>query len=305
MGAGDLFGNERKVTPTDGGRNALSEFFRNREEARPLDRVVTPDQNMPSGTIVRPVMQLDAISRTLVDSWRSSPDAQREYYIYRPTDTSGEYNDKQTVEVTVRWIESRQSAAGDGDAPRPSNDAGQLVILRIITPAASAKTSTEDSARPTAPSRGKHTGDSIAKQIKDAIDEYLTKRIVEPGWDKFAEGWTTPVCENIAAAAEHISNLRDQLHQLLLGKPVESLTGLKPLSDIAAEVALPGDPCFSSCKLLVEGIGMGIALLAHQPLAMNACLKAFTHDAAVKVVAKGFDNLLSGPEPDIRLQNRT
>jgi hypothetical protein len=232
--------------------------------------------------------------RQRVDGGRNpAAGVKRAYFIYEPPDTSGDQHalgeqarlqtDRRVVEVTVRWIESPHSTAAG--LPRLSGEGGRVIIIQRVIPAASAKDSTgalEES-----------ESDSIATRVQNAIDDYMSKRLVEPGWEKFAQGWTTPVCEDMAAGAESISGLHDQLHQLILGKTVESLTGLEPISNIAAEFALPGDTWLTTAKLLVEGIGIGIGLASGQPLLVNACMKALTHDAALKAVSKGIGGLLT------------
>jgi hypothetical protein len=239
--------------------------------------------------------------RAPVDGGRTSTGVKREYFIYEPPDTSGDQHalgeqarlqtDRRVVEVTIRWIASPHSTAAG--VPRLSGEGGRIVIIQRVIPAASAKDSTGALPIPTSPTGEESESDSIATRVQNAIDDYMSKRLVEPGWEKFAHGWTTPVCEDIAAAAESISGLHDQLHKLILGETVESLTGMKPLSDIAAEFALPGDTWLTTTKLLVEGIGIGIGLVTGQPLLVNACMKALIHDAALKAVSKGIGGLLT------------
>lgn len=252
-------------------------------------------QAPPTGTECAEVLASGSTTyRQRVDGGRNpAAGVKRAYFIYEPPDTSGDQHalgeqarlqtDRRVVEVTVRWIESPHSTAAG--LPRLSGESGRVIIVQRVIPAASAKDSTgalEES-----------ESDSIATRVQNAIDDYMSKRLVEPGWEKFAQGWTTPVCEDMAAGAESISGLHDQLHQLILGKTVESLTGLEPISNIAAEFALPGDTWLTTAKLLVEGIGIGIGLASGQPLLVNACMKALTHDAALKAVSKGIGGLLT------------
>ncbi len=62
----------------------------------------------------------------------------------------------------------------------------------------------------------------------------------------------SPVAENVAAVADRISNVHDQWHDVVLGKPVRYITGQKPLADIATELALPGGTWFTGIKRLLQ-----------------------------------------------------
>lgn len=174
------------------------------------------------------------------------------------------------VEVCIFWMASPRSLTTE--VHQPSSECGRIVIQRVM---ASAPES------------------NVTEKLNDACDDYVAKRIMDPAWAKFSQVWATPICEGLASAAETVSGLHDQLHELVLGSPIEELTGFKPLASIGAEVALPGDGLFRTAKLLIEGAGIVMGLLAHQPLLLNACLKSFTHDAALHALSKGVGNLLA------------
>lgn len=120
----------------------------------------------------------------------------------------------------------------------------------------------------------------------------MAKTLVGPAWKKASEVWVTPVCEDMAAVAERISDFHDQWHRLVVGKPVEYLGGSPPLADIATEIALPGDLLFTGLKRLMQIGGILVGVVSSQPLIVNACLKSLAHDAILKVVSKGIGNFL-------------
>lgn len=240
--------------------------------------------------------------RKIVDNGRdSAAGVSCEYLIYRPPDISGDQyswgdqalSDADTciVEVKVFWIDSPRSPTVS--VPLTSGEAGQIVVQRLTSFAPTREPAWASHTLVESPNGESGDSDPFAERVRDAFDDYVAKRLVDPAWEKSVEGWVTPVCEDMASAAESLSGLHDQWHQLILGEPIQSLTGLTPLADIAAEVALPGDTLLANTKLLIEGIGIGIGLMAGHPLLVNACLKSFTHDAVVKVVSKGIGDFLT------------
>jgi hypothetical protein len=209
-----------------------------------------------------------------------------EYLIYRSPDTLAHrhsYTDRRIVEIKVFWIDSRRSPTAS--VPLSLDERGRLVVQRITpsTPEGEAAWVLPTHPSPTGES---HDDDSTAGRLRDALADWATKKVVDPTWEKSVECWETPEYENLASAAENFSKLHDQLHHLAVGQPIESLTGLEPLGDIAAEITLPGDGLIASVKCFVLGGGIMLGLISGQPLLANGCLKALIHDATFKVVSK-------------------
>jgi len=233
--------------------------------------------------------------RQLVDSKRKAGAIVSGWYFSHPASDPDSARGQAThnsqtsvVEVCVFWSASPPSP--EMSARQPSSGRGRIIVQRVM---ASTPQEMLAGSLPKSPTGGSRESELVTERLQDATDDYVAKRLMDPAWEKFAKGWATPVCENMASAAETISGLRDQLHQLVLGNPIKKLTGLKPLASIGAEIALPGDELFRTTKLLIEGAGIVVGLLAHQPLLVNACLKSFTHDAALHAVSKGVGGLLA------------
>jgi hypothetical protein len=156
---------------------------------------------------------------------------------------------------------------------------------------------------PTSPTGESDESDSVTERLKDAFDDYVANKLVGPTWKKSSEVWFTPVCEDMAAVAERIGGLRDQWHDLILGKPVQYLAGPTPLSDIAPELPLPGDLLFTGIKRLVQFTGIFVGLATGQPLLTNACLKSYVHDVVREAVSDTIGDFLSNtlePAGDLR-----
>ncbi len=140
---------------------------------------------------------------------------------------------------------------------------------------------------------GGRAGDTREHYFQDAFDDYVAKKLVGPAWKKSSEVWVTPVCEDMASVADRISDVHDQWHDLILGKPVQYVAGQTPLTDIATELPLLGDTWFAGIKRLVQISGILFGLTSGQPLLVNACLKSLAHDVLLKVVSKEIGYLLT------------
>jgi hypothetical protein len=128
--------------------------------------------------------------------------------------------------------------------------------------------------------------------LQEAIDDYVAKKLVDPTWKRSTQVWVTPVCENMASAAEKLSGIHDQYHNLVLGEPVQSIGELlRPDSgsvDVAAgiveELPLPGDTIFKGAKRLLQYAGILIGAASGHPLLVNACVKSLLKDYLVDAV---------------------
>lgn len=184
------------------------------------------------------------------------------------------------IDVRVFWV---PSVHGQG---------GPVVVQRVMSYSFSGGSRY---CLPLAESSGGAPGEggSATERLMDACDDYMAKRLVGPAWKKTSEVWVTPVCENVADLAERISGLRDQFHELVLGKPVQYLGGPPPLANIAAELVLPGDTFFLGLKRVMQIGGILVGFLSGQPLLVNACVKSLAHDVLVTAVSRGISALLS------------
>jgi hypothetical protein len=195
------------------------------------------------------------------------------------------------VDVRVFWIPCVRSPAASAHLTSGKDwQHGTIVVHRVMVcapPGISAWT------LPTSPTGESDESVSVTERVKDAFDDYVANKLVGPAWKKSSEVWVTPVCEDMAAAAERIGGLRDQWHDLTLGKPVQYLAGPTPLSDIATELPLPGDLLFTGIKRLVQFTGIFVGLATGQPLLTNACLKSYVHDVVLKTISKAIGDLLT------------
>ncbi|MBV8992724.1 MAG: hypothetical protein JO287_03255 [Pseudonocardiales bacterium] len=187
------------------------------------------------------------------------------------------------VDVRIFWF---SSARETGTQPRVEDwPQGPIVINRVMAygPLGASK-----QGLPRVPSAypGEH-------DFQNAFDDYVAKKLVGPAWKKSSEVWITPACENVAAVADRISNMHDQWHDVVLGKPVQYLTGQPPLADIATELALPGDTWFTGIKRLLQVSGILFGLASGQPFLANACLKSLVHDILLKVASREIGYLIT------------
>jgi hypothetical protein len=145
-------------------------------------------------------------------------------------------------------------------------------------------------------------GSPVAERLRDALDEWSAKQLVEPVWRPSAAMWLTPVCDNVASVVERLGAVQEQWHELMLGVPVRSISevvGVDPvfgdvLGGIASGVALPGDGWIRDVKRGLEwgGVVFGVAL--GQPLIVNACVKCLVHDFFIEKASKEFGKLVRG-----------
>ncbi len=143
-------------------------------------------------------------------------------------------------------------------------------------------------------------GGSVAERLEEALDEWVAKGLVEPGWRWSAEIWVTPVCDGVASIAEGLGAVQQQWHELTLGGPIGSVSGLmgfdpalgNVLGGIASEIALPGDRWIKGVKRTVQWGGIVIGMAAGHPLVLNACAKSLIHDLVIEQASKQFGKLL-------------
>lgn len=278
-------------------------------EPRQLGPVGSPDPGS-SDRIVRPRNRTDArgtifgrehwgpgwtTSDELVNRGRTfAAGGHWEYLLYGPSDTSGSADslgeqalrtsNRCAVAVEVFRIDSTRLAAAGVSLPLGE---GEYIVVRRQTFHASL----EEPATTWHPSAflngDSDDSDSFGEKLSEAIDEYLAEQLAQPVWTRSIDGWITPVCENMGAAAERLGELHDQLHDFVIGQPITQLTGLTPLGDIAAKIALPGDRLIADAKFAVEGAGIMLGLMFGHPLLLNACLKPLAYDLLVKTFSEG------------------
>lgn len=183
------------------------------------------------------------------------------------------------VEVKIFWIDSSTSCTES--VLVTSGEGGQLVVQRVTATAPTGESSWT-SPRDALPTGEYGKGHSVAEKFKDALADYVISKEIDPAWKQCVEGWKTPHYEDLASAAEGFSKLRDQLHQLLVGEPIQSLTGFEPLGDIMAEMPLPGDRLLATAKIGLDAVGALAGGIAGPPLVTNACAKALVEDLAMR-----------------------
>lgn len=143
-------------------------------------------------------------------------------------------------------------------------------------------------------------GGSVAERLEEALDAWVAKGLVEPGWRWSAEIWVTPVCGGVASIAEGLGAVQEQWHEVTLGVPIRSASGLMGLDPalgnvlacIASEIALPGDRWIKGVKRTVQWGGIVIGMTAGHPLVLNACAKSLIHDLVIEQASKQFGKLL-------------
>lgn len=190
------------------------------------------------------------------------------------------------VDVRIFWVPSARSPSGN-DWQRG------LIVVHRVTSCGFSEASRQELPIPESPARESGDDDSAAERLMDAFDKYVAKNLVGPAWKRSSEVWVTPICEDVAAVADRLSDFNDQWHDLVLGKPVQYLAGPTILSDIAAELALPTDAWFGGIKRLVQISGILFGLTSGQPLLVNACLKSVVHDILLRVVSEGIGSFLN------------
>lgn len=190
------------------------------------------------------------------------------------------------VDVRIFWVPPARSHSG-------TEQKDGLIVVHRVMACGPRGASRQQLPIPQSSDGATSEDDSAAERLMHAFDDYAAKNLVGPAWKKSSEFWVTPVCEDVAAVAEKLSGFHDQWHDLVLGQPVQYLTGSTPLSDIAMELPLPGDLLFTGIKRLVQITGIFVGLASGQPLLVNACLKSLVHDVVGEVISETIEAFLS------------
>jgi hypothetical protein len=176
------------------------------------------------------------------------------------------------VDLKICWIPATREEHNE--------QRGCIIVQRVISHGLSTA--------PHAPGKGH----SSEHDLQEAFDDYVAKKLVDPSWKRSTQVWVTPVCENMASAAEKLSGFHDEYHNLVLGGPVHSIGGLLSpdpasvdvVAGIAEELPLPGDPIFKGAKRLLQYAGILIGAASGHPLLVNACVKSLLKDYLVDTV---------------------
>lgn len=121
-------------------------------------------------------------------TYEPPPDASADQFV--PERQVRLITDRWVVIVTVHWI---------AESSRPS--AGRFIVIQHAIPPVSAKDSVGALPITASPTGEESERDSIETRVRGAIEDYLAKEFMKPGWDKFANAWSAPVCENFEGAA--------------------------------------------------------------------------------------------------------
>lgn len=167
---------------------------------------------------------------------------------------------------------------------------GIAVRRRVITQRSATPGAIRDTERACAREPGK-----AREYIDDMLASYAAGRIVDSTFDQVTEWWTTRDPLDLGRLAEGVDGADEQLHEVLLGEPVERVgdaLGLPgPLADLAGGVAsagsLPTDVVPREARMVLEIAGVCAGALAGVPVLSTACMKAFAHDAVLQGVTEG------------------
>ena len=197
----------------------------------------------------------------------------------------GEGGDADVTTVDVRIV------VVPGDRP----GTGRLVVqqMRDATPVELRAAVLDSLSRDGVAAAGRDPGAILEEASYDA----LSKELVDGTWPEVCRYWITPAAVDIADVADRLdgmNGLRDQWHELFLGRPVarigdriglaEAPTDL--LETTATEIRLPGDDLVRGIKHVLQFTGVVIGLATGNPLLANACVKSFAYDVARRAVAR-------------------
>lgn len=200
------------------------------------------------------------------------------------------------VEVRAFWVPSHPSSPAN---TREDSPQGQIVV-ECITWDSRSRHSGFALPIPDAKVKESDGSPEAIDRLLDAFDDAVTKKLMAGNWDRTTKLWVTPVCDGIASAAEGLSGLQDQWQDLILGKPVRSVSehiNLNPASGealacVATELQLPGDTSVKAIKRMVQFTGIFIGVATGQPLLANACLKSLIHDLVAETISRAIGGVI-------------
>ncbi len=142
----------------------------------------------------------------------------------------------------------------------------------------------------------------LAKRLEDALGEWVTEGLVEPGWRLCTELWAPEVSDGmVSLAAKGLDTAQERWHDLP-GESVQHVSevmGVDPvlsnvLGGIARKVALPGDTWIKDMKRAVQYSGIAIGSISGNYILVNFFLKSLIHDLIIEKASKGVRRVLSG-----------
>jgi hypothetical protein len=123
------------------------------------------------------------------------------------------------------------------------------------------------------------------EEFADASAESVSDKLRDTVWRRLAAGWATNDPSRITETVQNVTDVKDKVHQFLLGKPVEfagSRIGLPDgttvlLGNVAEHAPLPVEKFVMSSGTLIEIGAMAVGLATGNLMLFSACLKALTY----------------------------
>ena len=143
---------------------------------------------------------------------------------------------------------------------------------------------------------------------KDTISEDFAGRIDEPGrWERVTHAWRTRDPGDFGAAGEYVDNFGRGMHEVLVGRPTQSLAVLfgvpdsEAISALAAEVPIPGlDEPVNAVVSRLDIIGVVAGAATGHLFVATAGLKALIHRGVHEMVFEAVKTALFSPSPHDR-----
>jgi hypothetical protein len=143
---------------------------------------------------------------------------------------------------------------------------------------------------------------------KDTISEDFAGRIDEPGrWERVTHAWRTSHPGDFGAAGEYVDNFGQGVHEVLVGRPTQSLAVLfgvpdsEAISALAAEVPIPGlDEPVNAVVSGLDIIGVVAGAATGHLFVATAGLKALIHPGVHRMVFEAVRTALFSPSPHDR-----
>ena len=140
---------------------------------------------------------------------------------------------------------------------------------------------------------------------KDTISEDFAGRMDEPGrWERVTHAWRTSEPGEFGAAGDYVDNFGRGVHEVLVGRPTQSLTVLfgvpdsEVISALAVEVPIPGlDEPVNAVVSGLDIIGVVAGAATGHLFVATAGLKALIHRGVHEMVFKAVKTALFNPSP--------
>jgi len=207
-------------------------------------------------------------------------------------------DDRRVVKLKF-FVASKSSAKAKGKKPEAVGNTSYRVVIERTIYALRPQKSAFPEEQTTEPSYAT-SANSTDRELLAATIRYIETPLFEHFWTATTDRWITPNYATPDSLAAGIGEIKKQLHNLALGRPINcagSSLDLEPatneiLAGIGIYLPLPLDSTFNNFKRIIQVIGIVVGASTGNPILMNACLKSFVHDWLYQNIFEILHNIL-------------